>query len=92
MRNAARSDGNAREITAALRRCGWQVETIKYPADLLIVKPGRQMLLVEIKRDGKATFTDAQLDIQARGFPLIRIESVADVERLTAGAVWKDTP
>jgi hypothetical protein len=79
----ARNDANHREITAALRRCGWQICNIRYPADLMITKPGRNILLVEIKRDANAKFTKAQLDIQARGFKLFRIETLEDVVRLT---------
>jgi len=78
---AARVDRNQEEIITALQRTGWAVERIRQPTDLLIAKAGR-MLLCEVKDGPKAKLRPSQQRIIARGFPVIVIRSLDDVERL----------
>lgn len=84
MRTRARADVNQPEIVAALKACGWKVRNIKWPTDLLIVKPGRQMLLAEVKRDAKAKLTPDQLDAIEDGFQVVVLRSLEDVQRISS--------
>jgi hypothetical protein len=83
LRHAAREDANRAEIVDALKACGWEVIRLKAPADLLLTKPGRGLKLAEVKTGPKAKFTKAQLAVMARGFEILRLETVADVLRLS---------
>lgn len=56
---AARADSNRSEIAAVFREAGWVVYDLRRPVDLLCGKGG-VTLLVECKRDAKATLTEAQ--------------------------------
>jgi hypothetical protein len=82
-RRVMRSDANHSEIASALRVYGWQVLDIGWPADFLIVKPGRPMILADAKSSAKAKFTESQLKVQVQGFTLIRLNNIQDVERLS---------
>jgi|HubBroStandDraft_2_1064218.scaffolds.fasta_scaffold167922_4 hypothetical protein len=86
LRHAAREDANRAEIVAALKACGWICRRIKWPCDLLITKPGRHMLMAEIKATPKSKLTKAQKDAITDGFSVVVLRSVADVLRLSGVA------
>lgn len=83
MRYAARVDVNQSEIVNAMRAAGAYVYVIGLPVDLLVGINGRTSL-VEIKRDGKAKYTQLQQGFMAnwKGGTVARIDSVEAALRL----------
>lgn len=77
-RYAARADPNRAEIVAVFRAHGWSVYDLRRPVDLLVGKGNRITMLVEIKRDEKATYTPAQVRFMAewKGGPIVTVRDV----------------
>lgn len=59
-------DDNQADIVKALRKCGFQVEIIGKPLDLLVANRARTFLLEVKNEDGKDELTKDQLDFLAR--------------------------
>lgn len=66
MRRAARTDDNQDEIVKALRKCGFQVEIIGKPVDLLVANRQRTFILEVKNEDGADRLTQYQIEFLAR--------------------------
>ena len=80
---AKRVDITQKDIVAALRQLGCSVfhlHTVGQGCPDLLVGIENQTYLVEVKKDGKAKYTEAQVKFMAewRGSPVIRLNSVDD--------------
>ncbi len=83
---ARRVDATHHTVTAALRRCGWDVYDNSRAGlgapDLLAWHHGRQALrLIEVKT-AKGRLTTAQLRLVNRGWPITILRSAEDAVKL----------
>jgi Holliday junction resolvase len=81
---ARRVDTTHKAVMETLRKTGWQVIDASrvgrgFP-DLLALKGGR-MVLIEVKT-AKGKHTRPQLELMARGWPVVTIRSVEDAAKL----------
>ena len=82
-RYAKRRDANEAEIRQALDKAGiqyWQLDT---PLDLLVAHRG-EFRFLEVKKDSKEHFTEAQAAFfeDTQGYPRYRVESPEDALRV----------
>lgn len=80
---ARKRDLNEAQIVEALEACGWLVQRISakgFP-DLVCWHPRKSFRLVEVKSPkGKAT--EAQLEAQADGWPVVTVRTVDEAANL----------
>lgn len=88
MTYAKKVDKNQQEIVAEFRKLGFCVYITSHVGrgfpDILVGMEGKHTVLVEIKSDEKAKFSEAQLDFMKNwtGGAVIRIDSIEGVHKL----------
>jgi Holliday junction resolvase len=85
VRRAARVDENHGEIVSEFRRLGASVIDLSGVGEGcpdLCIGVAKQNLLVEIKKNAKARFTEAQLDFMTywNGQPVFRVNCIEDAQ------------
>lgn len=88
MTYAKKIDKNQQEIVKEFRKLGFTVYITSHVGrgfpDIMVGINNTHTILVEIKSDSKAKFTDAQLEFMAswHGGPVVRIDSIEGVHNL----------
>ena len=83
---ARKIDVNHTEIAEAFSNMGWLVHRTNGDWDLTVAKSWL-VLLIEVKRGPKAKPTTKQEMMANAGWPIHRVESVKEVERLNRDAM-----
>ena len=78
----SRRDANEAEIRQALDKAGIQYWQLDMPLDLLVAHRG-EFKFLEVKKDSKEHFTDAQAAFfeDTQGYPRYRVETPEDALR-----------
>ena len=78
----SRRDANEGELVDALRKAGVRVFYLDQPVDLLVAHKG-EFKFLEVKKDSKEDFTDAQATFfeDTQGYPRYRVETPEDALR-----------
>ncbi|MFZ1009347.1 MAG: hypothetical protein WAN65_21070 [Candidatus Sulfotelmatobacter sp.] len=71
MRRAAKVDSVQQEIVEGLRRCGYRVEIIQRPVDLLVKVGKNYWRLLEVKRCKRKDQPKQQTFIAETGVPVV---------------------
>ena len=90
---ARKVDVNHNAIAESFEKLGWLVHRTNGDWDLTVAKSW-MVMLIEVKRGPKAKATPKQVQMASHGWPIHRVESTKDVEKLhkiAIGTIWEKT-